>query len=220
VGVGVAFSSEPLLRDLPGGTDGDRYRQALARAARYFNGHPYLIGLAVGSLSRAEHEGVPQDQTDRLRRALGGPLGSVGDKIVWAGALPVASAVGLILGVVASPLAGVVAFLLLYNSVHLLIRTWALRAGWDGGMQVSRSLGGKPIKLSMQLAGPVAAFAVGVALPLVGAWLTRGLDADALFGVGVVAAAGIVFARWVWPTLGALRFGLGAVFLAVLAGWL
>jgi hypothetical protein len=72
----------------------------------------------------------------------------------------------------------------------------------------------------MRLASPVAAFALGVALPLVGAWLTRGLDADALLGVGVVAAVGIAFARWIWPTLGAIRFGIGAVLLAVIAGWL
>lgn len=220
VGVGVAFSSEPLLRDLPGGTTGERYAAALARASAYFNGHPYLIGLAVGSLSRAEHEGVPPEHIGRLRTALGGPLGSVGDKIVWAGALPVASAAGLILAVTVSPFTGVIAFLALYNAANIALRVWALRAGWNGGVDVARCLGGSAIKLSLRLAGAAAAFAVGLALPLVGEWLTRGLDADALLGVALVASVGIAFGRSVWPTLGALRFALGLALLVLAVGWL
>ncbi len=220
IGVGVAFSSEPLLRDLPGGVQGRQYRNALVRAAKYFNGHPYLIGLAVGALARTEHEGVPPEQMGRLRSALTGPLGSVGDKMVWAGTLPSASAVGLLLAVTLSPMVGVVGFLVLHNIVNLGLRVWALSAGWRGGMQVAKFLGGRVIKLCLMVVGPVAAFAVGLALPLVGAWLARGLDMNALLGVGIIAAVGIVFARSVWPTLGGLRFALGAVALAVLAGWL
>lgn len=216
----MAFASEPLLRDLPGGVQGQQYRQAVARAAKYFNGHPYLIGLAVGALARTEHEGVPPEQMGRLRSALTGPLGSIGDKMVWAGTLPSASAVGLLLAVMVSPIVGVVGFLVLHNTVNVGLRIWALSAGWRGGMQVAKFLGGKTIKLWLKLAGPMAAFAVGLVLPLVGAWLTRGLDARALLGVGIIAAVGILFARSVWPTLGGLRFALGGVVLAALAGWL
>ncbi|KPJ90325.1 MAG: hypothetical protein AMS18_11255 [Gemmatimonas sp. SG8_17] len=220
IGVGVAFSSEPLLRDLPGGVQGQRYRKALVRSASYFNGHPYLIGLAVGALARTEHEGVPPEQIGRLRSALAGPLGSVGDKMVWTGTLPSASAVGLVLAVTLSPMVGVVGFLVLHNIVNIGLRVWALSAGWRGGMQVAKFLGGAAIKLCLKVAGPMAACAVGLALPLAGAWLARGLDMKALLGVGIVATVGIVFARSLWPTLGGLRFGLGGVALAVLAGWL
>lgn len=216
----MAFASEPLLRDLPGGVQGEQYRRALARAASYFNGHPYLIGLAVGALARIEHEGVPPQQMGRLRSALTGPLGSLGDKLVWAGSLPSAAAVGLVLAVTLSPILGVLGFLVLHNTVNIGLRIWALSAGWRGGMQVAKFLGGDAVKLCLRVAGPVAAFAVGLALPLVGAWLARGLDAKALLGVGMVAVVGILFARSVWPTLGGLRFALGGVALAVLAGWL
>jgi hypothetical protein len=85
-------------------------------------------------------------------------------------------------------------------------------------MRVARELGGAGIKLSMRLAGPAAAFAVGLALPVVGAWLSRGLDADGLLGMAVVASLGIAFGRWVWPTLGTLRFGLAVVVVALAAG--
>jgi hypothetical protein len=36
----------------------------------------------------------------------------------------------------------------------------------------------------------------------------------------VVALVGILFARWVWPTLGANRYGLAAVAVALIVGWL
>jgi len=97
IGVGLGYASEPLLRALPGGREGQHYHEALGRAAGYFNAHPYLVGLAAGATARAEHEGVPGPQVERLRTALVGPLGAVGDRLVWAGTLPAASAVGLAL---------------------------------------------------------------------------------------------------------------------------
>ncbi|MGI8400010.1 MAG: PTS system mannose/fructose/sorbose family transporter subunit IID, partial [Gemmatimonadaceae bacterium] len=57
IGTGIGFVMEPALRFLPGGLNGPAYRGALARESRYFNAHPYLTGIAVGSLTRAELEG-------------------------------------------------------------------------------------------------------------------------------------------------------------------
>ena len=93
-GIGVGVAEEPLLRDLraEGGSDGVAYRTAVARGAHFFNAHPYLCGLAVGAAARAEHDGVPPEQVERLRTALCGPLGSLGDRLVWAGWLPFTSA--------------------------------------------------------------------------------------------------------------------------------
>ena len=83
-GTGVGFSIEPALRLLPGGVNGEAYRAALARESRYFNAHPYLAGVAVGALTRAELDGVDATRIERFRTALAGPLGSVGDRLVWA----------------------------------------------------------------------------------------------------------------------------------------
>src|SRR5260370_208111 len=92
-GVGLGVAEEALLRDLKGGEDDSAYRAALARGAYFFNAHPYLCGLAVGAAARAEHDGVPPDQIERLRTALCGPLGSLGDRLVRPGGLPLMSAV-------------------------------------------------------------------------------------------------------------------------------
>src|SRR5256884_9559684 len=97
-GIGIGVAEEALLQDLrtEGGADGVAYRAAVARGARFFNAHPYLCGLAVGAAARAEHDGVPPEQVERLRTALCGPLGSLGDRLVWAGGLPFTSGLALI----------------------------------------------------------------------------------------------------------------------------
>jgi len=219
VGVGVAFASEPMLRGLPGGKKGERYRQAVGRAAQYFNAHPYLTGLAVGALARAEYENVPPEKMHRLRTALTGPLGSLGDKLVWVGVLPMAAGVGLLISVAVSPVVGVVSFLVLYNGVHLALRCWGLWAGWHGGIRVAEKLSAPVFKLGLRVVGPLAALSLGLALPTVIAWLARDYDWGGSVGVGIVALVGVAFARWIWPTLGGMRFGLLVVALAAAAGW-
>src|SRR5439155_1196134 len=80
-GIGVGVAEEPLLRDLQAAGNGAAYRAAVARGAHFFNAHPYLCGLAVGAAARAEHEGATPNQVERLRSALCGPLGSLGDRL-------------------------------------------------------------------------------------------------------------------------------------------
>ncbi|UCD23353.1 MAG: PTS system mannose/fructose/sorbose family transporter subunit IID [Gemmatimonadota bacterium] len=218
VGVGLAFSSEPLLRDLPGGKEGERYRTAMSRASQHFNGHPYLMGLAVGALTRTEHDEVPTETIQRLRTALAGPLGSVGDKLIWAGLLPACSAVALVLAVWISPVAAVVGFLVLYNLGHFALRLWGLSAGWSSGLRVAQRLGSPALKRGLRLAGPAAALCVGFALPIVAKWLLRHLDGHELIACGVILSVGFILSRWLWPTLGGNRFGLAAVVVALVLG--
>src|SRR5207244_10928421 len=96
--MGIGGGEEPLLPDLrrEGGDDGVAYRAAVARGAHFFNAHPYLCGLAVGAAARAELDGVPPEQVERLRTALCGPLGSLGDRLVWAGGLAVTAGLGAV----------------------------------------------------------------------------------------------------------------------------
>jgi PTS system mannose-specific IID component len=81
----------------------------MERATQFFNAHPYMAGMEVGAVARAEHDGVPGDQIRRMRHALVGPLGSVGDRLIWAGVLPAAAGVGLAVTVGRSGPAGAVA---------------------------------------------------------------------------------------------------------------
>ena len=131
VGNGIGFCLEPALRRLPGGLDGAAYRTALARESQYFNAHPYLTSVAVGALARAELDGESPERIERFRTALCGPLGALGDRLVWATFLPLCSFLALVVyGAGGSPLATVVTFLGVFNAGPLGLRLWGLQAGW------------------------------------------------------------------------------------------
>ena len=216
IGVGSAYASIPLLRGLPK----ERHQGAMARAAQFFNAHPYMAGMEVGAVARAEYEGLPDEQIRRMRHALIGPLGSVGDRLVWAGVLPTAVGIGLIITVFVSPVAGALCFLGLYNVAHFAVRGWALRAGWRSGRSVARELNAGGVQVGLRLLGPIAAFTVGLALPVVADWLAADFETRLRLSIASVALLGVVLARWLLPSLGGLRFGLVAAAFGLLAGWL
>jgi PTS system mannose-specific IID component len=167
LGNGIGFCTEPALRLLPGGKGGEAYRAALARHSQYFNAHPYFAGVAVGALIRAELDGEPPARIERFRTALCGPLGSVGDRLVWAAWLPFCSLVALLaFALGGGPWLVVGGFLLLYNAGHLALRAWALNVGLRRGLLVAQSLGGPVLRQGPQWLGQGAAFVGGAALPL------------------------------------------------------
>jgi PTS system mannose-specific IID component len=217
LGLGMGVAQEPLLRDLRDG-DGATYRAALARAARFFNAHPYLCGLAVGAAARAEHDGTPPAQIERLRTALCGPLGSIGDRLIWAGWLPCVSALAVAGVALGAGGWAVVAFLVLYNAGHLALRWWALRAGWDHGARVAVALHHPALLRALHLIGPATAVAAGLCLPLAASFLAvpfRG------WGVGAVALAAAVcylLLRALPGRLTAHRLGLLLLAVALVAG--
>ncbi|HJU64988.1 MAG TPA: PTS system mannose/fructose/sorbose family transporter subunit IID, partial [Gemmatimonadaceae bacterium] len=151
LGTGIGFCTEPALRGIDGGVEGKPYREALARESRYFNAHPYLAAIAVGALARAELDGSPPAQIERFRTALCGPLGSVGDRLVWAGWLPLSSLIALTaFAFGAGPLATVLLFLIVYNVGHLGLRAWGLRTGWRHGLRVAVALGNPMLRRGPQ----------------------------------------------------------------------
>jgi mannose/fructose/N-acetylgalactosamine-specific phosphotransferase system component IID len=192
----------------------------MARAAEFFNTHPYLAGLGVGALARAEHDGVEGELIRRLRMTLVSPLGSVGDRLVWAGILPVAAGLGLSVAAFTSPLAGALSFLALFNVAHLSIRTWALKAGWRCGKTVAAALSARGLQSALRLVGPAAAFVVGAALPLTWEWLAVEFAPRTQASIVVVGGVALIMARWIVPSLGSLKFGLLAAAVALGAAWL
>jgi PTS system mannose-specific IID component len=214
-GIGFGVAEEPLLRDLPAGA----YPRALARGAHFFNAHPYLCGLAVGAAARAEHDGTTADQVERLRTALCGPLGSIGDQLVWAGWLPFNSGLALVGVAFGLGWSAVVGFLILYNLGHLLLRWWALRAGWASGVDVGAALRHPALLGAAALVRPAMAFAMGAAVPLAAGYLARPFPGWARTVVAGVAAAGLLLLRWRRLSLTGLRFALGVVALALAVAW-
>jgi mannose PTS system EIID component len=198
MGTGLGFCLEPVLRYLPGGTGGAHYREAVARESRYFNAHPYLAAVAVGALARSELDGAPWKRIERFRTALCGPLGSIGDRLVWAGWLPVCSLVALTAyGLGAGPITVLATFLGLYNAGHIGLRIWGLRAGWTNGLDVAGALRGVVFRSGPVALAQAGALVAGAALPLALARVIGpGHSAGPITAVLIAALVGsIVLAR-------------------------
>ena len=195
LGNGVGFALEPVLRRLPGGIHTDAFKAAMARESAYFNAHPYLASVAVGALARAELSGVPPERIERFRTAICGPLGSVGDRLVWAGWLPLSSLVALItFGMGARPMMVVLTFVLMYNVGHFGLRIWGLYVGWTRGLAVASALANPVLRNGPAYIARTAATLAGIAIPLAAARVvgSDGLLLDGALGAAALIAVGLV----------------------------
>ncbi len=139
LGSGFAFAMLPALRRLF--PDGAAKQAAIDRHLELFNAHPYLSNLALGAAVRLEAEGADADTVRRFKAAVRGPLGSLGDGLVWATWLPGVSLLALTLHWSGAPWwIAVVTFLAVYNVGHIGLRVWAFRVGFAEGREVAGRL--------------------------------------------------------------------------------
>jgi PTS system mannose-specific IID component len=204
-GIGVAFAVAPLL---DAAVAPEKQAEARARSAEFFNSHPWLAGMAVGASARAERDGVAPEQVRRLRAALGGPLGALGDRVIWAGLVPILSAVAVIGGglwgwwmpLVAVALAAV---------LRWEVTRWSLKRGLEHGMRVAAVL--KDCTLS-RIGAPAGLFAAG-AIGLAATFVARGSLARIAPGlqgryVMLLAAIGLIIVLRAGARLPAYRLAL------------
>lgn len=216
LGNGIGFSMEPALRLLPEGVHSPRFKEAMARQSKYFNAHPYLASVAVGALARAELDGETPAKIERLRTALAGPLGSVGDRLVWAGWLPFCSLLALtVYGFGGGAGAVLLTFLGVFNVGHIALRVWGLRAGWTHGMRVAQALGNPVLRRGPDVIAPFAAFVAGLGVPL--AMLRVIGPGRTLLGIVLVGAAlGAVLIVRLQGKIEGWRLALGVLSLLIL----
>ena len=222
-GAGIAFALIPVLVRMHG-DDRAALEEAIGRHAGFFNAHPYMSTLAIAALARMEMEGASVEQIERFKRALVSPLGSLGDRLVWARWRPLCLllAITLFLGGAAWWVASGV-FLLLYNAVHLALRGWGLRLGWREGGEVGRALMGSPLRrlpdrLTIPLAvvsgallplialelsgasrvGPLPAIGIAVVLAALGTWRPAVAGRVAALGLLLLSLVFVVLGKVVW----------------------
>jgi mannose/fructose/N-acetylgalactosamine-specific phosphotransferase system component IID len=189
-GVGIAAAQEPLLEPL--GRDTDAGRQARSRSAQYFNAHPFLASIAVGALARAELDRVDGDRIQRLRTALSGPLGALGDQLFWAGIVPALMGLMLVACALGWGLPALVAVVIAYNGGRILLTAWGLRFGLAHGAEVAGAIGHTRLREMAQGAGILAAVMVGGAIPRVAAWLIGGAVGEGSGWLGALLLGGAV----------------------------
>jgi len=165
IGAGFAFALLPALRviyrDRP-----DELQAALQRHLSIFNSHPYLVPMALGAVAVLEQTESPE-VIDRFKSAVRGSLGSLGDRLVWAGWRPVCVLMALLLVALGSRwLTSIVFFLLVYNTGHVLLRVYALRAGTRYGKQLGEHLRSAPVERVQRNLQRSGAFLIGILIPL------------------------------------------------------
>lgn len=191
-GSGFAYALMPVLRWVHG--DGEDLQQAVSRHTGLFNAHPYLAGIALGAVARMEMDGEDPALMERFKAALRGSLGSLGDRLVWAGWRPACVLLGiLVLLTTHSATAGVLSFLVVYNAGHLALRWWALRIGFSGGRNVGEKLRAVPVARWHGIVVTTAAFLLGAVLPLIAAGEST---ADRVTTEWLLAPAAAALAGW------------------------
>ena len=192
LGSGFAFAMLPALKQLFG-SDPDEMDASVARHLEHFNAHPYLSSVALGAALRLEADGVDEETVRRFKMAVRGPLGSLGDALVWATWLPGVAVAALTLYWLGLPgWTSAAFFLVVYNVGHLGLRVWGFRTGLEAGQDVGRRLGEADLTGWTKRLQPVLVLLLG------------GLVGAVIGGAGGLAEAGV----W-WLVLAGAGFVAG-----------
>ncbi len=207
LGTGFGFSLLPALRVIYAGRP-EALQDAVRRHTSLFNCHPYLAGIALGAVARLESEGESPEVVSRFKGALRSALGSLGDRMVWAGLRPCCLLLALALLLLGAPWwLSLVVFLLVYNTAHITLRWWSLRTGWDAGKQVAQRLRESNLERFHEGFAHAGAFLLGLILPLVAVGALTGdrLPPPWVLGGAVAAVVGLKFGSAVrYPLMVAL----------------
>lgn len=167
LGAGLAFTLLPALRKLHG-DEGEEVDAAVRRHSGVFNSHPYLAAMAVGALAVLEEEGEDPNVIERFKSAIRGSLGTLGDRLIWAGWRPACLLLAVVLYLGGVRWWVVLAFfLLLYNAGHLLLRFWSYNLGLTRGRGVGEQLRRSWVPQLQRVMSIVGSFLLGLTLPLV-----------------------------------------------------
>lgn len=193
-GTGFGFAMLPALRKIY--RDEAELDTAVRRHEEAFNSHPYLAPLALGAVIRLEADGADPSVIRRFKAALRGSLGTLGDQLVWTGVRPVCIMLALALVLVGVPWWGaILAFLCLYNIIHIGLMIWGFNVGYDEGRYVGERLRHTVVSRMQPKLMAAGAFMAGLVIVLV---IAR--------GVAAVADPG-----WAWGGVAAMAVAAGAI---------
>lgn len=217
--LGFAYAIDPALRKLY--PDPARRKEALRRHLNFFNCHPYMAAAIVGGAihheelvaAGAEAEGLPL----RYKATLQGPLAAIGDGFFWTALRPFFGAVAAV-GVLLLGWPAIVATLVVYNTIHLALRTMLFRAGYGLGDAVITEIARWNLPFAAERFRIGGAILCGIAIAIVLFQATGEVGISAAVGAAVTAAAGHVAlehgGRLVPIAYAAALVGIGVAFAA------
>ena len=217
IGGGFAFAILPVLREL---FEGPQLDEAVRRHAEHFNAHPYLSGLALGATARLEADGSAPELMRRFKSAIKGPLGGMGDALMWAAWLPTTVLLGLVAHFAgASPWLCVLLFLIPYNVGHVALRLWGFGTGLRWGHDVGRVLRGAALGRLAELVSRGGVVLLGLLAGFLCVAGARGGPLESLWVALMVVAftAGLMVGERAWRPAALLAVGTVVCILTVAA---
>ena len=139
-GGGYLFSLWPWL------SKSELRERRVRLASGYVNSHPVLASFAVGAMRRRlEDLSIPppkqgEEEFDSWRKSLAGPLGMIGDSLIWDRWKPLVFALGagvlLVIPTVTAWCVVATTCLIVYNVPLYALRVWGIRRGYVLGANV------------------------------------------------------------------------------------
>ena len=163
LGLGFCYCLIPIAKRLF--KDDQKQVEFLKRHIGFFNSHPYMSGYALGAVANIEQQALLKNWEDSkpvdvFKKRIIGPLGAIGDTLFWQLLLP-----GLaILGVISLYLFnqwGALAFLFIYNFIHIFIRFRGLIKSYWKGFDIIRDLSLRGTKRYFQILKSIISFLLG-----------------------------------------------------------
>ncbi len=165
-GTGYAYSVLPALtkyyKDDKEGLSG-----ALVRSTEFISITPHISTLVMGVTCALEEQysknkdAMNPTSISAIRAGLMGPLAGIGDSIFWGILRTVASGIACAMGIQGSVFAPI-AFILIYNIPHLLVRYFGLLKTYEMGIQiVSRMSESKLLERLSKCAGIIGLMVIG-----------------------------------------------------------
>lgn len=137
IALGFTWILLPLMKKLyPAKEERQRF---LKRHLSTFNANPYLASYAVGGIAKLEEGNASEEEIGKFKNSLRGPLGALGDNLIWMNLRPVLLILGIILASTSGAL-GAFVFWLLYNIHQVYLRARGLFKGYGLGLRVASDL--------------------------------------------------------------------------------
>jgi mannose/fructose/N-acetylgalactosamine-specific phosphotransferase system component IID len=161
---GFVWSLVPLARKLS--SSRDRLAGILKRHLSSFNANPYLASYALGTVAALEEQNAPAEQIARFKDSMRGPLGALGDSLIWQNLRPAL----LMLGVGLSAGLGVygaLAVWFIFNLYQAHLRVRGVLKGYALALGVSSDLGRAHFRMAIKWSGRTGAMLAGTLLVLI-----------------------------------------------------
>jgi PTS system mannose-specific IID component len=157
--LGFVWVLAPLGKNLC--SSAEELQEFLKRHLVSFNANPYLANYALGVVAKLEESKAPPERIARFKDLLRGPLGALGDNLIWQNLRPALLILGLVLadqfGVF-----GVLSVWVVFNLYQIYLRARGTVAGYNLGFRVSSDLNKGHLQNMTRWSGRMGAALLGI----------------------------------------------------------